>query len=319
MVGGGQLDRFRRPGGAAGEHAGEASAAGSREGRSSRRPRTSLAASRASTKTAPGAHRRAPPSPRAASPGATAPARRSAPCRATACRTPGPQVERRPDPPLPRPTQQGPARSRRPRPAAGVVDRRPRHRRRPSSRVGAGAVFEPVGACFTDDGLGSAGRPGSPVVIVADRMPETPQGRPARGRPCTPRSNGRARVTTRTSSTSEADGIAKITINRPERRNAFRPPTLAELRDAFKSARDDLDVGVDNPDRGRRPGLLLGRRSEIRGDDGYIGSDEVARQGVGRLDVGDLHVQIRRTPSRSWRWSPAMPSAAATSSTSSAI
>ena len=70
------------------------------------------------------------------------------------------------------------------------------------------------------------------------------------------------------------DAIAKISINRPEVHNAFRPPTLAELRDAFTRARDE----------------------RIRGDDGYIGDDEVAQQGVGRLDVGDLHVQIRRLP-----------------------
>src|SRR4029078_11352205 len=91
------------------------------------------------------------------------------------------------------------------------------------------------------------------------------------------------------------DGIARITINRPERRNAFRPPTLAELRDAFTRARDNLDVGSIILTRAGHQALCSRGDQKIRGDDGYIGSDEVASQGVGRLDVGDLHVQIRRT------------------------
>ncbi len=92
------------------------------------------------------------------------------------------------------------------------------------------------------------------------------------------------------------DGIARITINRPERRNAFRPPTLAELRDAFTKARDDLDVGSIILTGAGDQAFCSGGDQKIRGDDGYIGSDEVAGRGVGRLDVGDLHVQIRRTP-----------------------
>ena len=94
----------------------------------------------------------------------------------------------------------------------------------------------------------------------------------------------------------KADGIARITIDRPERRNAFRPPTLAELRDAFSRARDDLDVGSIILTGAGDEAFCSGGDQKIRGDDGYIGSDEVARKGVGRLDVGDLHVQIRRTP-----------------------
>src|SRR5436190_7741784 len=92
------------------------------------------------------------------------------------------------------------------------------------------------------------------------------------------------------------DGIAKITIARPERRNAFRPQTLAELRDAFTCARDDLAVGVVILTGAGTEAFCAGGDQKIRGDDGYIGDDEVARQGVGRLDVGDLHVQIRRLP-----------------------
>jgi naphthoate synthase len=94
----------------------------------------------------------------------------------------------------------------------------------------------------------------------------------------------------------KADGIAKITINRPEVRNAFRPQTLAELRDAFNRARDDLDVGSIIFTGAGTEAFCSGGDQRIRGDDGYVGDDEVAAQGVGRLDVGDLHVQIRRLP-----------------------
>ena len=93
-----------------------------------------------------------------------------------------------------------------------------------------------------------------------------------------------------------ADGIAKITIDRPEVRNAFRPQTIAELRDAFGRARDDLEVSTIIFTGAGTDAFCSGGDQRIRGDDGYIGDDEVARHGVGRLDVGDLHVQIRRTP-----------------------
>ena len=92
------------------------------------------------------------------------------------------------------------------------------------------------------------------------------------------------------------DGIAKLTIDRPERRNAFRPQTLAELRDAFARARDDLAVGAVILTGAGTEAFCAGGDQKIRGDDGYIGDDEVAKRGVGRLDVGDLHVQIRRLP-----------------------
>ena len=93
-----------------------------------------------------------------------------------------------------------------------------------------------------------------------------------------------------------AEGIAKITINRPDVHNAFRPQTLAELRDAFGRARDDVEVGqIIFTGAGDRA-FCSGGDQRIRGDDGYIGDDEVAQRGIGRLDVGDLHVQIRRTP-----------------------
>jgi naphthoate synthase len=92
------------------------------------------------------------------------------------------------------------------------------------------------------------------------------------------------------------ESIAKISINRPEVRNAFRPPTLAELRDAFNRARDDIEVASIILTGAGTEAFCSGGDQRIRGDDGYIGQDEVAQQGVGRLDVGDLHVQIRRLP-----------------------
>jgi naphthoate synthase len=94
----------------------------------------------------------------------------------------------------------------------------------------------------------------------------------------------------------KGDGIAKITINRPQVRNAFRPQTLAELRDAFGRARDDLEVGAIVFTGAGDEAFCSGGDQRIRGDDGYIGDDDVAEQGVGRLDVGELHVQIRRLP-----------------------
>jgi naphthoate synthase len=93
-----------------------------------------------------------------------------------------------------------------------------------------------------------------------------------------------------------AEGIAKISINRPDVHNAFRPQTLAELRDAFNRARDDTGVGSIIFTGVGDEAFCSGGDQRIRGDDGYIGDDEVAKQGVGRLDVGDLHVQIRRLP-----------------------
>ncbi len=92
------------------------------------------------------------------------------------------------------------------------------------------------------------------------------------------------------------ESLAKITINRPQVHNAFRPQTLAELRDAFGRARDDLEVSAIIFTGAGTEAFCSGGDQRIRGDDGYIGDDEVAQRGVGRLDVGDLHVQIRRLP-----------------------
>jgi naphthoate synthase len=88
-----------------------------------------------------------------------------------------------------------------------------------------------------------------------------------------------------------ADGIAKITINRPEVRNAFRPVTLNELSTAFTLARDDPSIGVIILTGEGEKAFCSGGDQRIRGDDGYIDA-----HGVGRLNVLDLQVQIRRTP-----------------------
>ena len=88
-----------------------------------------------------------------------------------------------------------------------------------------------------------------------------------------------------------AEGIAKITINRPEVRNAFRPTTLFELSHAFNAARDDPAIGVIILTGAGTQAFCSGGDQKIRGDDGYL---DVS--GVGRLNVLDLQVQIRRTP-----------------------
>src|SRR5688572_10090290 len=88
-----------------------------------------------------------------------------------------------------------------------------------------------------------------------------------------------------------AEGIAKITINRPERRNAFRPTTLFELQHAFNAARDDLSVGAIIFTGAGTEAFCSGGDQKIRGDDGYIDP-----HGVARLNVLDLQVQIRRLP-----------------------
>jgi naphthoate synthase len=93
-----------------------------------------------------------------------------------------------------------------------------------------------------------------------------------------------------------ADGLAKITICRPEVHNAFRPQTLFELADAFRRAGDDPEVGVVILTGQGDQAFCSGGDQRIRGDDGYLGDDEVAQRGIGRLNVLDLQVQIRRLP-----------------------
>jgi naphthoate synthase len=92
------------------------------------------------------------------------------------------------------------------------------------------------------------------------------------------------------------DGIAKITIDRPEVRNAFRPETVVELSDAFTRAREDTQVGViiltgEGPDA-----FCSGGDQRVRGEAGYVSQTTGGGTAVGRFHVTDLHVQIRRTP-----------------------
>jgi naphthoate synthase len=89
-----------------------------------------------------------------------------------------------------------------------------------------------------------------------------------------------------------AEGIAKITIDRPEVRNAFRPETVRELAHAFERARDDTEVGVIILTGEGPLAFCSGGDQRVRGDTGYVGEGE----GVGRFDVTDLHVQMRRLP-----------------------
>jgi naphthoate synthase len=88
-----------------------------------------------------------------------------------------------------------------------------------------------------------------------------------------------------------AEGIAKVTIDRPEVRNAFRPTTLFELSRAFELARDDPGIGVIVLTGEGPLAFCSGGDQRIRGDDGYVDD-----RGVGRLNVLDLQVQIRRHP-----------------------
>ena len=93
-----------------------------------------------------------------------------------------------------------------------------------------------------------------------------------------------------------ADGIAKITINRPQVRNAFRPQTIIGVKEAFDLARDDEKVGVVIFTGAGDEAFCSGGDISTRGDDGYIGDDQVGNKGIGRLNVLDLQVQIRRMP-----------------------
>jgi naphthoate synthase len=88
-----------------------------------------------------------------------------------------------------------------------------------------------------------------------------------------------------------ADGIAKITIDRPEVRNAFRPLTVREMSRALELARDDPGIGVVVLTGRGTEAFCSGGDQRIRGDDGYVDD-----QGIGRLNVLDLQIQIRRCP-----------------------
>ena len=92
------------------------------------------------------------------------------------------------------------------------------------------------------------------------------------------------------------DGIAKITINRPDVRNAFRPETIIEMYNAFSDAREDQSIGVilltgAGPSKDGKYAFCSGGDQRIRGDKGYVGKD-----GVPRLNVLDLQKLIRSIP-----------------------
>jgi naphthoate synthase len=94
----------------------------------------------------------------------------------------------------------------------------------------------------------------------------------------------------------KADGIAKITINRPEKRNAFRPETIMQMYEAFIDAREDPTVGVvlltgAGPHTDGKYAFCAGGDQSVRGHAGYIGGD-----GVPRLNVLDLQKLIRSMP-----------------------
>lgn len=88
-----------------------------------------------------------------------------------------------------------------------------------------------------------------------------------------------------------ADGVAKITINRPHVRNAFRPETVIELQEAFEASRNDSSIGVIILTGEGKDAFCSGGDQKIRGHEGYVGSD-----GIPRLNVLDLQKQIRSLP-----------------------
>jgi naphthoate synthase len=87
-------------------------------------------------------------------------------------------------------------------------------------------------------------------------------------------------------------GIAKITIDRPEVRNAFRPQTIIEISRALEQAREDAEVGVVVLTGEGPLAFCSGGDQRVRGDTGYVPEGAT----VGRFHVTDLHVQIRRLP-----------------------
>ncbi|MFO7525782.1 MAG: 1,4-dihydroxy-2-naphthoyl-CoA synthase [Ignavibacteriaceae bacterium] len=95
----------------------------------------------------------------------------------------------------------------------------------------------------------------------------------------------------------DGEGIAKVTINRPEVRNAFRPETVKEMIDSFIDAREDQEIGVilltgKGPAKDGKYAFCSGGDQRIRGDKGYVGEDD----NVPRLNVLDLQKLIRSIP-----------------------
>ncbi len=96
-------------------------------------------------------------------------------------------------------------------------------------------------------------------------------------------------------------GIAKITIDRPEVRNAFRPQTIVEISRALDDAREDTEIGAIVLTGAGELAFCSGGDQRVRGDSGYLTEEEMKSPStksrpVGRFHVTDLHVQIRRLP-----------------------
>jgi naphthoate synthase len=97
-------------------------------------------------------------------------------------------------------------------------------------------------------------------------------------------------------SAAPQDGIAKITIARPEVRNAFRPRTIIEISQALEDAREDTAIGAIVLTGEGDEAFCSGGDQRVRGDSGYLDEGEAGKAGIGRFHVTDLHVQIRRLP-----------------------
>jgi naphthoate synthase len=90
--------------------------------------------------------------------------------------------------------------------------------------------------------------------------------------------------------------ISKITIDRPEVRNAFRPQTIVEISQALEDAREDTSVGAIILTGEGPLAFCSGGDQRVRGDSGYLAEDAAGKAGVGRFHVTDLHIQMRRLP-----------------------
>jgi naphthoate synthase len=97
-------------------------------------------------------------------------------------------------------------------------------------------------------------------------------------------------------SAAPEEGIAKITIDRPEVRNAFRPRTIVEISKALEDAREDTSIGAIVLTGEGSDAFCSGGDQRVRGDSGYLADDDSGKAGIGRFHVTDLHVQIRRLP-----------------------
>jgi naphthoate synthase len=94
----------------------------------------------------------------------------------------------------------------------------------------------------------------------------------------------------------QGGAIAKITINRPEVRNAFRPQTILDISHALEDAREDTGVGAIILTGEGPLAFCSGGDQRVRGDSGYLADDAAGKAGIGRFHVTDLHIQMRRLP-----------------------